>query len=170
ILRSLPPRWRPKVTAFQEAKVLKDVTLENLISSLRSHEMELQADEPVKKMKSIALRSTKSSLKSLKTKEVEFEEEGIAEDKSDEEMTGHFIAGYPEFSSKDKEKKNNSKKENFKSKVKKSLMATWEDLDKMTDGEDDEEANLALMATASSDESSESEAESNSDDSDDNQK
>ncbi|MCI79837.1 hypothetical protein A2U01_0101108, partial [Trifolium medium] len=33
--------------------------------------MELQADEPAKKMKSIALSSTKSSLKPLKTKEVE---------------------------------------------------------------------------------------------------
>ncbi|PNX57238.1 aspartyl-tRNA synthetase [Trifolium pratense] len=40
---------RPKVTAIQESKDLNDVTLENLISSLRSHEMELQQDEPVKK-------------------------------------------------------------------------------------------------------------------------
>ncbi|MCI54500.1 hypothetical protein A2U01_0075750, partial [Trifolium medium] len=58
-----------KVTAFQEAKVLKDVTLESLISSLRSHEMELQADEPDKRTKSVALSSTKD-----------------VEDESDEEM------------------------------------------------------------------------------------
>jgi hypothetical protein len=55
ILRSLPPKWRPKVTAFQEAKDLDLVTLEDLISSLKSHEMELMADDSTKKMKGIAL-------------------------------------------------------------------------------------------------------------------
>jgi hypothetical protein len=55
ILRSLPAKWRPKVTALQESKNLDEVTLESLISSLRSHEMELLADEPTKKMKSLAL-------------------------------------------------------------------------------------------------------------------
>ncbi|KAK2373923.1 hypothetical protein QL285_074924 [Trifolium repens] len=53
ILRSLPPKWRPKVTAFQEAKDLDEVTLEDLISSLKSHEMTLMADESTKKMKGI---------------------------------------------------------------------------------------------------------------------
>ncbi|MCI32297.1 serine/threonine protein kinase SRPK1, partial [Trifolium medium] len=48
---------------------------------------ELQADEPAKKMKSIALSSTISSLKPLKTREVKYGGEGTAEDKSDEEMT-----------------------------------------------------------------------------------
>ncbi|MCI26980.1 serine/threonine protein kinase SRPK1, partial [Trifolium medium] len=76
--------------------------------------------------------------------------------------TGHFIADCLEFSFKDKEKKSNSWKENFKSKVRKILMATWEDLDKITDGDDEEEANLALIAIASSGESSDSEAESSS--------
>jgi hypothetical protein len=32
ILRSLTPKWRPKVNAFQESKDLDEVTLENLIS------------------------------------------------------------------------------------------------------------------------------------------
>ena len=45
ILRSLPPKWRPKVTAFQEAKDLDLVSLEDLISSLKTHEMELMTDE-----------------------------------------------------------------------------------------------------------------------------
>jgi hypothetical protein len=39
ILRSLPAKWRPKVTTFQESKDLDEVTLESFISSLRSHEM-----------------------------------------------------------------------------------------------------------------------------------
>ncbi|MCH82351.1 serine/threonine protein kinase SRPK1, partial [Trifolium medium] len=192
ILRSLPPKWRPKVTAFQEAKVIKDVTLESHISSLRSHEMELQADEPEKNMKSIALSSIKSSSKPMKSKEVEVGKERTAQEKSDEEMTmiirrfqqwnrknnvpnrgsgskeeeqlkcyncsktGHFIAECPDLSLKDEGKRSNSKKKNFKSRVKKSLMAMWEDLDELIDDEGEKEVNLALMANASSDESSDS--------------
>jgi hypothetical protein len=44
ILRSLPAKLRPRVTTFQESKNLNEVTLESLIRSLRSHELELQAD------------------------------------------------------------------------------------------------------------------------------
>jgi hypothetical protein len=55
------------VTAFQEAKDLDLVTLENLISSLKSHEIELMADDSTKKMKGIDL-SSKSSSKDLKAK------------------------------------------------------------------------------------------------------
>ncbi|MCH90026.1 serine/threonine protein kinase SRPK1 [Trifolium medium] len=87
ILRSLPVKWRPKITVFQEAKNLKDVTLESLISSLRSHEMELQVDEPAMKIKYVALSSTKIPFKTLKAKEVELGEEETTEDGSDEEMT-----------------------------------------------------------------------------------
>ncbi|MCI89294.1 hypothetical protein A2U01_0110582, partial [Trifolium medium] len=54
-------------------------------------------------------------------------------------------------------------KENFKNKIKKSLMATWEDLDKLSDEEvEDEEANLALMASTKSEAESNSEPESDS--------
>ncbi|MCI77224.1 aspartyl-tRNA synthetase, partial [Trifolium medium] len=35
ILRSLPQQWRPKVTAIEEAKDLKKMSLESLISNLR---------------------------------------------------------------------------------------------------------------------------------------
>ncbi|MCI64424.1 aspartyl-tRNA synthetase, partial [Trifolium medium] len=44
ILRSLPLVWRPKVTAIEEAQNLKNMSLEVLISNLRSHEMVLNAD------------------------------------------------------------------------------------------------------------------------------
>ncbi|MCI75587.1 serine/threonine protein kinase SRPK1, partial [Trifolium medium] len=37
ILRCLPQQWRPKVTAIKEAKDLKKMSLETLISNLRSH-------------------------------------------------------------------------------------------------------------------------------------
>src|SRR3954462_15365061 len=46
IIRSLPKRWGPMVTAFKIAKNLNKVSLEELISALRSHEIELDANEP----------------------------------------------------------------------------------------------------------------------------
>ncbi|WJX51802.1 25S rRNA (cytosine(2870)-C(5))-methyltransferase [Trifolium repens] len=81
ILRSLPSRWRPKVTAIQEAKDLDTLGLEELISSLMSHEIELSSDEPQKKLKSVALPSTSVSSKALKAKVVEsFAEESSVDD------------------------------------------------------------------------------------------
>src|SRR3954466_10465127 len=58
IIRSLPRRWGPMVIAFKIAKNLNEVSLEELISALRSHEIELDANEPQKKGKSIALKSS----------------------------------------------------------------------------------------------------------------
>ncbi|MCI65621.1 aspartyl-tRNA synthetase, partial [Trifolium medium] len=60
--------WRSKVTAIEEAKDLKKMSLETLISNLRSHEMVLNADASQKKLKSVALQSTKTSSKALKAK------------------------------------------------------------------------------------------------------
>jgi hypothetical protein len=209
ILRSLPPKWRPKVTAYQEAKDLDKVNLEDLISSLRSHELELMSDEPVKKPKPLALSSTRSSSKALKAKVVEFDEEAseeMMEGDSEDEMTlmteklqqlnrkfkkfsnrssgsrssgfkdkkenlnkcfnckksGHLIADCPEKSSKDRVKGKSISKERFKNKVKKSLMATWEDINDESEDDTEEEANLALMATASEN-NSDSESDEDSD-------
>ncbi|CAI8615440.1 unnamed protein product [Vicia faba] len=61
IIRSLPKQWRPMVTALKLAKDLNKITLEELISSLRSHEIELEADEPQKQGKPLALKSNKKS-------------------------------------------------------------------------------------------------------------
>ncbi|MCI92293.1 aspartyl-tRNA synthetase, partial [Trifolium medium] len=48
--------WRPKVTAIEEAKDLKKMSLEVLISNLRNHEMVLNADAAAhKKSKSVVL-------------------------------------------------------------------------------------------------------------------
>ena len=46
IIRSLPVKWRPMVTALKLVKDLDNTSLEELVSSLRSHEIELQQDEP----------------------------------------------------------------------------------------------------------------------------
>jgi hypothetical protein len=84
ILRSLPSRWRPKVTAIQEAKDLDTLGLEELISSLMSHEIELSSDEPQKKLKSVALPSTSISSKALKAKVVESDaDESSVDDQED---------------------------------------------------------------------------------------
>ncbi|WJX48740.1 25S rRNA (cytosine(2870)-C(5))-methyltransferase [Trifolium repens] len=204
ILRSLPSRWRPKVTAIQEAKDLDTLGLEELISSLRSHEIELSSDEPQKKLKSVALPSISVSSKALKAKAVESEAEESSiddqEDGSDDDIfallskkfqkwsvrkgknfpsrgsgsrnytnkekkddtkncfnchkPGHFMADCPELNSKGK-----GRKSTIKNKAKKSLMATWEDINELSEDEDSEEANLALMATGESDDENDSESD-----------
>jgi len=73
ILRSLPARWRPKVTAIEEAKDLNTLSVEDLFSSLNVHEIGLNEHEPAKKVKSIALPSRGKSSKALKVVESEDE-------------------------------------------------------------------------------------------------
>lgn len=46
IIRSLPKKWRPMVITLKLSKDLNKITLEELISLLRSHEIELEEDEP----------------------------------------------------------------------------------------------------------------------------
>ncbi|MCI92541.1 hypothetical protein A2U01_0113837, partial [Trifolium medium] len=55
------------------------MSLESLISNLRSHEMVLNANAAQKKSKSVVLQSTKTSSKALKAKLVEIEEESSAD-------------------------------------------------------------------------------------------
>ena len=66
VLRSLPARWRPKVTAIEEAKDLNTLSVEDLVSSLKVHEISLNEHESAKKSKSIALPSKRKSPKALK--------------------------------------------------------------------------------------------------------
>jgi len=41
ILRSLPARWRPKVTVIEEAKDLNTLSVEDVMSSLKVHDISL---------------------------------------------------------------------------------------------------------------------------------
>jgi len=84
ILRSLPARWRPKVTTIEEAKDLNTLSVEDLVSSLKVHEIVLNEHEPAKKVKSIALPSRGKS--SIALKVVESEDESPDGD-SDEDPT-----------------------------------------------------------------------------------
>jgi hypothetical protein len=84
ILRSLPARWRPKVTATEEAKDLNTLSVEDLVISLKVHEVSLNEHEPAMKSKSIALPSKEKSSKALKV--IESKDESPDGD-SDEDPT-----------------------------------------------------------------------------------
>ena len=45
------------VTTLKLSKDLNNISLEELVSSLRSHKIELEEDDPQKKIKSVALKS-----------------------------------------------------------------------------------------------------------------
>ena len=66
------------------AKDLNNTSLEELISSLRSHEIELQEDEPQKKGKSIALRSKTEKARTYLAEE---ESEESDEDSDEDELS-----------------------------------------------------------------------------------
>lgn len=72
---------------------------------------------------------------------------------------GHFIADSLELQ-KDKSTKESYQKNIFINKFKKSLMATWDELDKKDESENNEEkVNLALIALTFSDAESDSDSE-----------
>jgi hypothetical protein len=77
------------VTALKLSKDLNNISLEELVSSLRSHEIELEEDEPQKKNKSVALKSRSERRKSDRTKafqaETEDADDSEPEDSDDEE-------------------------------------------------------------------------------------
>src|SRR4030066_734468 len=83
ILRSLPAKWRPKVTAIEEERDLNALSLENLISSLKCHELGFPEAESSKKPKTIALKSKGKEVKALKA--AKSEEEPSEEDHEDSE-------------------------------------------------------------------------------------
>src|SRR4030066_1136539 len=53
ILRILPAKWRPKVTTIEDARDLNNLSLENLISSLKCHELGFPEAGTSKKSKTI---------------------------------------------------------------------------------------------------------------------
>ena len=88
ILRSFPARWRPKVTAIEEAKDLNTLSVEDLVSSLKVHKMSLNEHESSKKNKSIVLPSKGKSSKAFKV--IESEEESPDGD-SNEDPTKKMV-------------------------------------------------------------------------------
>jgi len=66
ILRSLLARWRPKVTAIEEAKDLNILSVEDLVSSLKVHEISLNEHDPSKKNNLLLYHPKESHQKLLK--------------------------------------------------------------------------------------------------------
>src|ERR1044072_3102571 len=84
IIISLHAKWRPMVTSLKMEKDLNKISLEELISSLRSHELELQEDEPQRKIKSVAL---KSNARKSKVRQAEKESEDSEESSEEDELS-----------------------------------------------------------------------------------
>ena len=60
VLRSLPPTWHTKATVIEESKDLSTLSLEALIGSLMTYEINMQKNEDEsKKKKTIALKAFK---------------------------------------------------------------------------------------------------------------
>ncbi|KAK2382366.1 putative mitochondrial protein [Trifolium repens] len=148
ILRSLPPKWRPKVTAFQEAKDLDQALKAKVIqsedeASEEGHEVVSEDEEEMVLMAAKVSQWAKRSQKYTGKFGGSSKKVGATKEKKEEQnkcfkcnKPGHFIADCPENQNKD------------------------------SDSDGDEEANLALMATTSDKENSEHEVDSDSEDED----
>ena len=76
ILRALPESWTPKITAIEEANDLNTLKLEDLISSLMSHELiKRRNEESHRERRTLALKAQNSEESTSTSHE---EEEEIA--------------------------------------------------------------------------------------------
>jgi len=76
------------VTAITQAKDLKSMNLKDLIGSLRAHEVVLQGDKPVKKMKTLALKASQQTSSVAKDDVQEPQEiEEVHEEEAEGELT-----------------------------------------------------------------------------------
>ena len=113
ILRSLPARWRPKVTTIEEAKDLNTLSVEDLVNSLKVHEIGLNEHDSASKEKSIALPSKGKSSKAFKVIESEDESpDGDSDEDPTEKMA--MLSNKLEYLAK-KNRKFLSKKGGYKS-------------------------------------------------------
>ncbi|GAV72232.1 LOW QUALITY PROTEIN: zf-CCHC domain-containing protein/UBN2 domain-containing protein, partial [Cephalotus follicularis] len=131
ISRCLPKTWTPNVMVIEEAKDLSTLSLEHLLGSLMTHETMMKNHEHVQKGK-----------KAFKNKFPQEEESSKREEPTCYECkkSGHFKNECPNLKKKEKFKKEQSKK-------KKAFVATWDDIDPSSSGEenDEEVANIAFM-------------------------
>jgi hypothetical protein len=75
ILRSLPERFRIKVTTIEESKDLEEMKIEELVGSLQTYELSLP---PIKKLKTIALKASKKKVEASSGDDSEEEEKVMA--------------------------------------------------------------------------------------------
>jgi hypothetical protein len=75
IFRSLPERFKIKVTTIEESKDLEEMKIEELVGSLQTYELSLP---PVKKLKTIALKASKKKVKASSDDDSEDEDKAVA--------------------------------------------------------------------------------------------
>jgi len=75
ILRSLPDRFRIKVTVIEESKDLEEMKIEELVGSLQTYELSLP---PVKKLKTVSLKASKKRVEASSGDDSEEEEKTVA--------------------------------------------------------------------------------------------
>jgi hypothetical protein len=75
ILRSLPERFKIKVTTIEERKDLEEMEIEELLGSLQTYELSLPS---VKKLKTITLKASKKKVKASSGDDSEEEEKVVA--------------------------------------------------------------------------------------------
>lgn len=78
IIKSLPKHWRPMVATLKLSKDLNNNSLEELVSSLRSREIEPEEDEPKRKSNYVSLKYLGRS-KKTKAPQAETDEESEEE-------------------------------------------------------------------------------------------
>ena len=180
ILRCLPKTWRPIVTAITVAKDLTKVSLEDLIGSLKAHESVLQEDKPKRKMIALETQSGECSQKdeTLCEDEESLQEDDEEElaflsrriqrlmtrrnqlkknfqpkrngAKPEVDLSKIQCYGCNQFGHyKNDCPKNKQKKPFFK---KKSMMATWDDLEEAQSEDEEQEANVCLMTHSNAEE------------------
>jgi len=75
ILRSLPERFRIKVTTIEESRDMEEMKIEELVGSLQTYELSLP---PVKKLKNIALKASKKKVEVSSGDDFKDEEKAVA--------------------------------------------------------------------------------------------
>ena len=80
ILRYLPKnKWRPKVTAIEEAQDLKTLALDDLLGKLLTHEVHRKEDEEeIQPKKGVAFKTTSKEHYSSKDNSSEEDEDSMA--------------------------------------------------------------------------------------------
>jgi len=112
ILRCLPSMWRLMVTAITQAKDLQSMNLEDLIGSLRAHEVVLQGDKPVKKVKTLALKASQQTSSVAEDDVQEPQEiEEVHEEEAEDELA--LILQDSHFDMSEKQRELNRKQKTF---------------------------------------------------------
>jgi len=75
ILRSLPERFRIKVTTIEEIKDLEEIKIEELVGSLQTYELSLPR---VKKLKTISLKASKKKVEASSEDDSKEDEKAVA--------------------------------------------------------------------------------------------